>query len=170
MALELEDGTGKANAQSYVDVAAARTYAAARGVTLSTDDSAVEVYLINAMDYLEAQRARYQGAKLLATQALQFPRTDVYLDNNIDPEDPAVIPAVLKAAQCQLVIEQANGADLMPTSDGLVVKSKKVDVLETVYAVGDNAGAAAPSFPKVDALLAPLLIAAGAFGLDTVRM
>ena len=45
MALTIEDGSGVAGANSYIDVAAARTYAAARGLTLPAADGDVEALL-----------------------------------------------------------------------------------------------------------------------------
>ena len=54
MALEIEDGTGKPNSNSYVTVAQARSYALARGVELPAAEAAVESLLVQAMDYLEA--------------------------------------------------------------------------------------------------------------------
>ncbi len=63
MALEVEDGTGKADANSYVSVAEYRAYAQARGVSLPVDDAQVEAQLTQAMDYVESFRAKYQGRK-----------------------------------------------------------------------------------------------------------
>jgi hypothetical protein len=167
MALELEDGTGKANAQSYVDAGTARTYAALRGIELSAEDSEVEVLLVNAMDYLEAQRARFQGTKLTTTQALQWPREEVYLDGAEEALDPAVLPQPLKDAQCQLCIEQHNGTELMAATTGIAVKRKKIGDIDTTYAINDGEVPVA-SMPKVDALLAPLCVG-GTLEVMTVR-
>jgi hypothetical protein len=174
MALVIEDGTGKADAQTYVDAAAARAYALARGVVLSATDGDVEAQLVQAADYLESKRAEYQGVKTFpGVQALQFPRTGVVLDCVEDvPVD--AIPSVLIAAQCQLCIELATGGDVMPSSDGRVVKRTKVDVIEKEFFSGTEnglSGVPSPTFPKVDALLAPLFNACGSgFALRTVRV
>ena len=182
MALIIEDGTGKADAQAYVDAAGARTYATLRGVALPADDSAVEALLVQATDYLEGLRAEYQGAKtwpvavadpVHAAQALQWPRVDVYIDGADTAFPSDAIPRELVAAQCQLVIEGANGVKFNGTTDGRVVKRKKVDVLETEYMTAQETGTNGPpvvSMPKVDALLAPLLGGGTGFGLSTVRV
>src|ERR1035437_561171 len=112
MALTIEDGSGVADANSYVDAADARTYAAARGVVLSVTDSVVETQLILAMDYLEA--LDYIGAQVNNTQVLSWPRKNII----IDPDTPFPtneIPPNLIAAECQLVVEQFNGINLQPT-------------------------------------------------------
>lgn len=182
MALIIEDGTGKADAQAYVDEAGARDYAALRGITLPADDNVVAALLLDATDYLEAFRSEYQGWKtwpnattdpVHVAQGLQWPRTGVYIDGN-EVEFPGdAIPVELVKAQCQLVIEGFNGVKYNASTDGRVVKRKKVDVLETEYMTGAEMGTGAPpavSMPKVDALLAPLLDGSGGFGVTTVRV
>lgn len=174
MALILEDGTGITDATSYVSVTAARDYAAARGVELSDDDAEVEALLIKAMDYLEAQRALYQGRKTYpGVQALQWPRTGVVLDCHYELPDN-VIPQELKNAQSQLCIELFNGIELLPSSDGRYVKREKVDVIETEFMTPGDLGAGvsqSPSSTAVDALLQPLFNACGGgYSLRTVRV
>lgn len=181
MALEIEDGTGKADSNSYVSVAEARAYATARGITLPADDLAVESLLIQSMDYLEAQRRLYQGEKTWpvgtvahpAAQALQWPRTGVLVDCRYELADD-VIPGELKRAQMQAALEVFAGIPLMPSSNGRVVKREKVDVIETEYMTGTEIGASGalgtPSFPAVDALLESLYGCGGGFFLKTVRV
>lgn len=183
MALEVEDGTGKAASNSYVSVAEYRAYAEARGVVLPIDDAEVEVQLVQAMDYVESFRAKYQGHKTWPrpdmdvshphAQALQFPRTGVVLDCNYNLPDN-VIPQELKQTQMQAAMEIHNGLVLMPSSDGRVVKKEKVDVIETEYMTAQDIGSGAvvgsPSFPLLEALLAPLFNACGGgFFLRTRR-
>lgn len=152
MSLVIEDGTGLSTATSYVTVTEARAYALARGVTLSATDSVVETQLIKAMDYLEAQRDRYQGYKNTEAQALQWPRDGVVVDGwSIDSNE---IPKLLKSAQCQAATEIHNGIDVLPSGTGNGIKSEKVDVIEVEYATYSTA--AAPRMRKVDALLRPL--------------
>jgi hypothetical protein len=174
MALEVEDGTGKANADSYVSAADAEAAALLLGYTLTN----TEVKLRRAMVYLEAQRDRYQGSKTYAVatvehpavQALQWPRADVVIDGEDFAED--AIPAELVKAQIQLAIEQENGFDIMPSSNGRVVVKEKVDVLEVQYATPQQTGGVGgvPSFPAVEALLAPLYGVSSGFPLSVVRV
>lgn len=174
MAIEVEDGTGKSDATSYVTAAEARQYAQARGFTLG-DDAQVEARLQLAMDYLEAQRSRYQGHKTHpGVQALQWPRAGVVIDCRYKLPDN-VIPVELKNAQMQAVVELAAGFTLMPSSDGRFVKREKVDVIETEYMTGQDLGAGGfgmgPAFPALEALLEPLFEpCGGGFFLKTVRV
>lgn len=172
MALIVEDGTGKTDSNTYADKTQARAYATARGVTLPADDSAVEAMLLKAADYLEGLRARYQGQRTTpGTQALQWPRSGVVIDDDYELPDN-VIPVELKNAQCQLVLEQQSGLTLQPASDGRIVKSTKVDVIEKEYfsaADMGQSGSPLPTFPAVDALVAPLLKSGGTGLVSTVR-
>lgn len=175
MALIVEDGTGSSTAQSYVSEEEVRAYAEARGVTLPDGDEAISPMLISAVDYIEAQRARFQGTKTRpGIQALQWPRTGVTLDcSYLLPDD--VIPVELKNAQMALALEVFAGNPLMPSSNGRVVKREKVDVIEREFMTASDLGLdglSTPSFPAVDALLAPLFAACGPKGMrvKTVRV
>lgn len=167
MALIIEDGTGKPDAQSYVDATDARAYALARGVELppvpSSGPDPVETQLILAMDFIESMEFEAKGHRSTTTQAKSWPRTGVRLGCGCDVFPSDKIPANLIAAQNQLVVYQAQGYDLQPVFDPSkrLVKRKKVDVLETEYVSPSEMGAGynvtlGPTFPVVDALLKPL--------------
>jgi hypothetical protein len=85
MPLSVEDGTGKADASTYQDAAAVLAYLTLRG--LGTVFSALtsteqDTCAVLATDYLDNQRRyRYRGARLVATQALAWPRTNVVDDD-----------------------------------------------------------------------------------------
>lgn len=159
MALTIEDGSGVAGANSYIDVATARAYAAARGLTLPAADGDVEALLIKAMDFIEAYRGDFQGRKTAATNPLQWPRTGVILDGYSLAED--AIPQVLKDAQAQLAIDAQN-ADLMPIGTGREIVMERVDVVQVQYAESGSTNPQ-PIFTKAEALLKPLL-KSGLFG------
>jgi len=171
----VEDGSGVANANSYVSVADARTYAAARGVTLSANDDEVAVQLIPAIDYLEAQACRYQGCKTSQTQSLEWPRTGVYLDKcceNPVPIPSDVIPKSLISAQVQLAMAINAGFVLQPNvSPQDYVTREKVGVIETEYADPTKVGIM-PTFTAANDLLAPLFgeCAATKFAISTRRV
>jgi hypothetical protein len=171
MALVIEDGTVVASANSYIDVDAAKAYAAARGVDLGTDDALTEQRLVIAMGYLEAQR--YRGDRYSPQeQELAWPRYGVTIDGRYISYDE--IPRQLKDAEAQLVIELFNGVELYGSSSSAstkFVKREKVDVLETEYAtpqeLGQDGLVRIATMPAVDALLHPLLRPMGA--LTTYR-
>lgn len=163
MTLIVEDGTLVANANSYVDLAAIKSYATKRGVTLPAD-ATIEVYSQKAMDYLESKRDRYKGLKITKTQALQWPRYPVIIDGFELGSDE--IPSEIKSAQCQLILEVNSGVDLQPTMTGSLVKREKIGPIETEFAVSES-GSLAPDLPKVDSLLSPLY-STSSFGYLTV--
>lgn len=187
--LILEDGSGVEDANSYVDAATARTYAANRGVTLlaapETGTDQVEVWLVLAAQWLDAQA--YLGVLASPSQGLQWPR--VFSCPLLDypyipglcvpwawPIDPSYysLPQKVKNAQCQLVIEQSNGVVLQPTTkggaDGQFVLREKVDVIETQYS--EKIGTlSTPTLRIVDSLLRDFLIAGGgSLALKAVRV
>ena len=75
----------------------------------------------------------------------------------------------MKKAQCQLIVEQANGGVLMPTQLEAAVKKEVVGPIETEYAVSVGA-INQPVFSAVDALLEPLFNTSSGFSLTTVRI
>jgi hypothetical protein len=153
MVLVIEDGSGVAGANSYIDVTAARAYASARGLSLPAADADVEVLLIKAMDFIEAFRTEFQGLKTDAAQALQWPRTGATLDGYEVASD--TIPTVLASAQAQLAAD-ANLQELMPTGTGREVVMEKVDVISVQYTESGDTNPQ-PIFTKAEALLKPLL-------------
>lgn len=167
MPLVVEDGTGKADAQSYVSEADAQTYAAARGLTLPADAGAVAQLLLRAMDYIEGFRDRFKGEKTNAgVQALQWPRTCVELDGADWPTN--ALPPDLIAAQCVMAVQLNAGFDPMVSGDGRAVSAEQIGSLRTEYAVRQSEPAQ-PRVPLVDRLLQPLLVNGGAGGLTVTR-
>lgn len=166
MALVVEDGSGVAGANSYATLAQAHAYAADRGVTLG-DDAAITAQLINATDYLES--FDYIGSPVSFTQSLSWPRINVIFDPD-NPFPSNEIPPQLVAANCQLVIEQANGIVIQPSVDhasGGFITQEKVDVLEVRYSerIGTTSQ---PLMPKVATLLRTLIVTQ--LALRTVRI
>lgn len=158
--LIVEDGSGVSNANCYVAVAGARSYAADRGVTLDASDDVVGAQIIMATDYLES--LDYIGVATSITQSLSWPRQRIMI-NDDTPFPSNQIPTNLIKAQCQLVVEQANGIVLQPTSNvkdsgasGFIIE-ERVDIIDTKYS--DKIGTtSAPVMPKVLALLRDLLV------------
>lgn len=166
MTIIVEDGSNIPNANSYVTVAELDAFAALRGYTLPTTEADKEVLLVKGTDYTESFRARFQGTKTFSDQSLQFPRTGVYIDGY--PLNSQTIPQDLKNAQMQAAIETSlSGGDIQPNT-GKNIKREKVDVIEVEYQ--DNNGALyAPTFPKVDTYIDPLLKAGGGLLVEPIR-
>lgn len=136
MALEIEDGTGKATADSYATAAEFIARAAAYGWTVPADEAAQEVLLRRAAEAMNG--LRWRGYRTTADQALAWPREGV-----CDVADDA-IPAGIKNGQMALAAEiHADDLDPPELRKG-AVKREKVDVLEVEYAEAASSGRAAP--------------------------
>lgn len=107
MSIIVEDGTGLANAESYVSVANADAYHASIGnSTWTGTDPVKETALRRAVRYLDGSyRLRFKGIKNKSTQALEWPRAGV-----IDPsgwvQSSIALPAVLISATCEAALRE----------------------------------------------------------------
>jgi hypothetical protein len=145
VAIVVEDGTIVAGANSYLSIADARTFALARGVTLSSTDGDVEVELIKACDYIEAREVDMAGERVSTEQPLSWPRT------------PFGLPSNIPAAQGHLVLAVHAGVVLLPTSTAAsaLTKKKKVGPIEIEYEVAG--GSVIPRVSAAEGMLAPYI-------------
>ena len=158
--LVVEDGTGVSGANTYITVDDFLTYIDNRGLSYSagSDHDDIAANLIKATDYIEGKRKRFQGDKTAAANALQFPRTDCYVDGTALESDE--IPNILKNAQAQIAydldalsIDQAKPA-IAASSKGDIIR-EKVGPIERHYdSTGDKNPN--PEFQTAEDLLAPL--------------
>lgn len=171
IAIIVEDGSNVTNANSFVTLAEVRSYAEQRGATLPAGDDALAVMVIKACDYLEAQANRYQGEIANESQALQWPRIDVYLYGSEIAFPSNAIPKELKSAQCAAILAIAEGVDIMPNySASNFVTEETVGPITTKYADPTKVGIV-PTLTAVDSLLAPLFgSTATGFALRTLRV
>lgn len=158
MTIVVEDGTVVSGANSYVTEAELGSFADARNITLSGDYSN-EVLLILAMDYIES--LQYKGTKLNYNQALQWPRTDVYIDGYYNDVDN--IPTELKNGlmQTAVAIDQGNGPQQVAPRKTIM---EKVGELQVQYA---NGSSAVTIDPKIKSYLFKLLRAGGPGSANT---
>ena len=154
MALVVEDGTAKADAEAYISVAACTTYLdkfAQSGTsnlfTAAAADSDREIALRNSARWLDATfQLLYVGHRFTKSQAMQWPRgSGKYNDGwDIDADE---MPQSLLDANCEMAlrfIEDTTGHDtsrLMPdqANPALIQREKlKADVTEidTTYVGG----------------------------------
>lgn len=123
----VEDGTGKADALSYVSTDEADDYHAHRGnVTWAVlTNGQKKAALVKATDYIcQMYRQRWKGIRATSAQALDWPRI-------VDSYPSDIVPNEVKYATCELAIRSLSGdlaADLTQA-----VKREKVDVLEVEY-------------------------------------
>lgn len=188
----VEDGSGVADANSYVSLADVVKYAAQRGIALTSDDVTAAM-IIQAMDYLEAQALLYQGYPATDTQSLQWPRQQVFFNNtaaaamsgmtvgvgwygsivmsNLLPFPNNMIPKQIITAECMLVLAVNNGIALMPNIQSTdYIVSESVGPIKTTYADPTKSGIL-PMFSGVDLILQPLMNNAlvASSGFQTVR-
>ena len=153
--LVIENGEGLSNSESYVDVDYVDAYFLKRGINEWASLTNREQLIIRAMDYIE-NNYTYQGAKLVSTQALQFPRL-------INGE--TVYPIALKNAVCELALK-SNEEDLLADTDKTTIR-EKVGTLEVEYDPNqDNI----KSYNYVNKLLAPYLVSTSSFSYSISRV
>lgn len=174
MALITEDGSGLANAESYVSVSDAAAYAAARGLTFpaSPTDKA-EQALRRATAWLDGRyRSRFPGQRKNGRdQALEWPR--VYAcdrDGNEIASDEVpveIVNATIEAAVREMAAPSSLSPDVTP---GKVKKRAKVDTIEVEYAVGTGtAYDQRPVVSVIDGILSGLLGSASPYVARAVR-
>lgn len=147
MALIVEDGTAKTDSESYISVADADTFHSNRGnadwAALTTTEK--EQALRNATDYMvEVYRLQWDGVRVSATQALDWPRNFVkrkdfeYAGLNgytviggdyYYPSD--TVPEEVRRACAELALKSLSG-ELAPDIDR-VTQREKLGPLEVEY-------------------------------------
>ena len=166
MSLIVEDGTGRADAESYASVSVADAYHTARGNTawaaLATT-ALKEAALRKATDYLgQTYGLRWKGYRMTTTQALDWPRELVCRPGFYGEAYYAsdAVPTILAQATCELAL-RASAGDLLDDGGQEVIR-EKVGAIETEYQPASRFG---PTYPAVDRLLAPLVSAHGVIPL-----
>lgn len=164
MALIVEDGTGKTDAQSYVDLTYVNAYFAARAVGAWTGtDSAKEAAIIRAMDYIETAW-KFLGAKQYPgnPQALEWPRVGIYDEQGAEIVG---IPERLKRAVAEYAVRALTSPlapDPVNNQTGQVKrKREKLGPIEeeTEYTGAPPANVVA--YPAADILLRGLVVPRG---------
>jgi hypothetical protein len=144
VALAVEDGTGLANAESYVSVADAGAYAAARGlifpVSTAPEIALAEQALRRATEWIDAKYgARFAGTWAVDGQALAWPR--LYANYRLaalpsDEVPPQIIAATVQAAVRELAAPGSLTPDVTP---GKIKKRVRVEgAVEVEYAAGSG--------------------------------
>lgn len=158
MALAVEDGTGLAQADSYISVEQADLYMTSMGhEAWSTATQAdKEKALRQATQYVDS-RYRYKNQPLKSEQSLEWPRVGL----------PWPIKRVLDAT-CELAIRALTASlytDVAPTD---AVKSETVGPLKTEYQEVQNGGQV--QYALVDDLLRPLMATGQVTGIRLERV
>ena len=165
MALVVETGIGLADADSFISLEDARSFAAKFGITLPANDTAAEVALRQGCQYVELQQKYFSGSRLTSTQALSWPRTgatnaygDEYADGNMPPQ--------LGFAQVYAAAEYAAGKDVRASDDGLSVASKEVTGAVAVSYFNNGKTGKSIAITKSLDTLSPLMVSCSNNGFE----
>jgi hypothetical protein len=175
MALVVEDGTGKANAESYISVSDATTYHSDRGNAgwaALASDTVREQLLRKATEYmLQVYRLAWAGSRISADQALDWPRADVPRKDvtygyGSYPSYYAhdSVPTEIKRACAELALK-ANSGPLAPDLTQMIVR-QKVGPLETEYS---EYSPQTKRYRSIDLLLAPFMAQGSGVSVRLVR-
>ena len=133
MSLEIETGTGNANADSYVSRQEFLDYCLAQYAQVVEDEALTDTSLRRAASYMDS--LIWKGTKTNGrNQALAWPRSGVVCDGNTIPEDE--IPREVKAAQFEFArAELAAPGVLSPQGSVLdaIRNRARVDVIEVGF-------------------------------------
>ena len=164
MSLLVEDGTEVAGAESYMTVADSLTYHSNLGnntwATITTTQQ--EQALRRATNYMtQAYRGKWKGVRVTETQALDWPRSGVTVED-FEVAD-TIVPNEVKNACAELALRAAAGELL---SDRKRAKVRvQVDVISTEY---DRFSSHATKYEAVEAMLKPYFKYES--GLELVRV
>lgn len=164
MAFTVEDGTGKADANSYASVEFADAYFTDRAITAWTGASGVkQSALIRATDYIDQRwGSRFVGSKQFpdTPQALEFPRIG-YDRNGVELDD--TIPVVLKKACAEYALRALTATlapDLTVDASGRKVLSSrsKVGPIETETTYSEASVSTIKPYPAADMLMKSITV------------
>lgn len=162
MALVTETGSGSSTAESYITVAAATTYHAAQGNTAwasLASDTVREQLLRKATGYMEqVYRDRWQGTRVLSTQALSWPRYNVVVDTFAVLS--TVVPTEVQNACAELALKASTST--LYADQGQIKTRVVIGPIETDYASGSSP---TTQFKAVSAMLKPYLNETGNMGI-----
>jgi hypothetical protein len=153
MALITETGTASATAESLASVADATAYHAARGSSAWAvlSNAAMEQALRKATDYMSAvYQSRWQGERVNSTQALDWPRVSVVVNNWAVLS--TIVPNVVVNACAELALK-ASSAELLADTEQQITR-ETIGPITTEY---DKNSAQNKRYPAIDAMLRPYL-------------
>ena len=163
MALSVEDGTGRADAESYCSVAEATSYHNKRAKGDAWDAvEDKEAALRNATDYMLAvYRPLWIGSRLKYQQSLDWPRIDAQIEGvsgggygYYPPNYPTdQVPALVKNACAELALRDAGLGGLMTDEDRETVR-ETVGPITVQYKEG---GTRQLRYAMVDSMISTLL-------------
>lgn len=164
MAIVVEDGTGKADAEALCDVAYFKAYCNGRGLAITgLADERIEQLLREATEFAAGLYGPVlQGSRAVAAQALDWPRKGVAAHGQAVPAD--VVPKAYKDGIARLAHKAIAGPlvrDLKPTATRV-----KVGPIEKET---DPSGPQVTRYVDVGRLVAPYLKPYNPFAVNLER-
>jgi len=149
MTIIVEDGSGMANAESYLSVSDFKAYCDNRGMSYASQtDAVIEQKLRIATGYIDTVK-RYKGQRLLSAQSLEFPRASLTDWGGIAVEG---VPGRVKQACAELAYKAFTENLYTDLDRGGMVTSQSVGQISVSYADGAPVG---KSFMSAMKLLEP---------------
>lgn len=155
MALIVEDGTGKSDANSYTSLDDANAYHLLRGHTAWTGtDEAKEAAIVRATSYIDGEYgSRWPGYRASSGQALDWPRDEAYDRDGYLQDD---VPTAVKVATIEAALIELSAAGTLTEAQerGGAVVREKVGPIETEYS---DVAPAQTSYPSIKNALSRLI-------------
>ncbi len=137
MALTVEDGTGRTDAEAYISVSEFKQFAGRRGYNYDEyGDPDIEASIRLATDWIDTYN-RYKGTRLRSQQAKEFPRADL-----TDWSDYVVtgVPQRVKDACAELAFKGLSESLYLDQDRGGKVQSESVGPISVSYAADAPTG------------------------------
>jgi len=166
MTLIVETGSGSATAESYCTVSYFLTYHAARlntdAALMTTEE--IEASLRKATDFMiQRYRNLWRGFKVHTTQALDWPRNGIIIDEFVTV-DYTIVPVEIKNACCILALKAATNELLSDTEQQVL--SETIGPMSFVY---DKTSPQEKKYRAVDKMLSPYICGAMSMTRRLVR-
>ena len=173
MALIVEDGTGLADADSYISLVDARAWGVKFGYTLPIDDEEANVSLRRGALDVDLFEDSFAGQRLNDTQSLAWVRINAYKCSGYNqiPIDSDVVPNEAKYAQVIYANARFLGITVRANDDGLGVASKEVvGAVKVAYFDNGKTGKSINITEAEDMLSSLLCVGDGGLTIRTVRV
>ena len=161
MAIVVETGTGASTSQSYLSVADCDAYNLLHSndaTWIAASTASKEIALIRATQYLDSNwRNRWNGVRIIQTQALAWPRSAVIDYDGYEYASNA-LPQALKDATAECAVRFATASMIPDVTNSGNMQSITVGPISTTYAGGRSVNT---MYQLVEALLRDLVVAGG---------
>ena len=157
MTFVVETGTGSATANSYCTELFADTYHEDAGNTDWNLITNKEAALIKATRYMvQVYRALWSGYRYVATQALDWPRGGVYLNDYAEEISIAsnVVPLEIQQACAELALKTYTEGELLTDAEQKIIM-EMIGPITTKYS--DTSTTSHKQYSAIDALLKPYI-------------